>query len=98
MWVSQKDPGKSYCAVILAAGLGSRLAPLSYDQPKCLINVGNKPILHSCLAGLQSLGVDEIIIAVGYKDGLIRQYATTHFPQLSVSYVMNRRFEFSGSI
>ena len=53
-------------AVILAAGVSRRLYPLTYDIPKCLIKVGEKPIINHQLDSLKNSGIDEIIIVVGY--------------------------------
>lgn len=62
-------------AVILCAGVGGRLRPLTEDRPKCLLDVGGKTILGSCLANLEAAGIDEVVIVTGYKSELVERYA-----------------------
>ncbi len=61
-------------AVILAAGEGSRMRPLTYTRPKVMIPVANKPILEYLLIELKSAGIKEFIFVVGYHDEQIRDY------------------------
>lgn len=49
-------------AFLLAAGLGTRLRPLTNDVPKCLLPIGGKPLLQIWLEQMQSHGVDEVLI------------------------------------
>jgi len=58
-------------AVIFAAGLGTRLRPLTDELPKTLIDVGGKPILQRTLEALPD-AVDEAIVVIGHKGDLIR--------------------------
>ena len=52
-------------AVILAAGVSRRLYPLTHDTPKCLMDVGGKPIINRQLEAIQSAGITDLIIVVG---------------------------------
>lgn len=65
-------------AVIMAAGLSSRFAPLSYEYPKALLKVKGEILIERQIRQLQEAGIDEIIIVVGYKkeqyDYLIDKY------------------------
>jgi UDP-N-acetylglucosamine diphosphorylase/glucosamine-1-phosphate N-acetyltransferase len=61
-------------AVVLAAGEGVRLQPITLTRPKHLIKVGGKPILEHCLRALKSCGIDEIVLVVHYMAGAIRDY------------------------
>ena len=61
-------------AVILAAGEGSRLQPITATRPKHLIRVGGKPILEHCLDSLVAVGIDEAVIVVHYMAEAIRRY------------------------
>lgn len=58
-------------AVIFAAGLGTRLRPLTNELPKPLIDVGGKPILQRTLEALPD-AVDEAVVVIGHKGALIR--------------------------
>lgn len=60
-------------AVILAAGEGKRLRPLTNDHPKPMVLVGGKPILEYTLSILPNI-IDEVILVVGYKQEKIKEY------------------------
>lgn len=60
-------------AVIVAAGLSSRLYPLTEHTPKCLLPLGNEKILERSLRILKSNGIEKIIIVTGYKKHLIEE-------------------------
>lgn len=61
-------------AVVLAAGEGVRLQPVTSTRPKHLIKVGGKPILEHCLNALKACGIDEALIVVHYMADAIRRY------------------------
>jgi bifunctional UDP-N-acetylglucosamine pyrophosphorylase/glucosamine-1-phosphate N-acetyltransferase len=61
-------------AVILAAGEGVRLQPITSTRPKHLIKVGGKPILEHCLNAVKTSGIDEALIVIHYMGDAIRQY------------------------
>ena len=61
-------------AVVLAAGEGKRLRPLTYTRPKCMIQLAGKPILQHVLENLKSAGVNEAAIVVKYKKEAIVDY------------------------
>ncbi len=54
-------------AVIVAAGLSSRLYPLTLEKPKCLLHVGGQELLLRNLDLLKRAGIEEIAIVVGYR-------------------------------
>ncbi len=60
-------------AVILAAGEGRRLRPLTEDRPKPMVLVGDRPLLEHTLETLPK-GINEIILVVGYKQEKIKEY------------------------
>ncbi len=60
-------------AVILAAGEGVRLQPITSTRPKHLINVGGKPILRHCLNAIKAAGITETVVVVHYMADSIRQ-------------------------
>jgi len=61
-------------AVVLAAGEGSRMRPLTYTRPKVMIPIANKPILEHLLIEAREAGIEEFIFIVGYCDEQVRNY------------------------
>ncbi len=61
-------------AVILAAGEGTRMRPLTYTRPKVMLPIANKPILEHLISELSKAGVKDIVLVVGYKEEKIREY------------------------
>ncbi len=79
-------------AVILAAGRGTRLRPLTADLPKCLLQVGGRPLLASLLEILTSLGVAEICLVTGYLQEQIRAFVETATSSVPMTFVENPRY------
>jgi UDP-N-acetylglucosamine diphosphorylase/glucosamine-1-phosphate N-acetyltransferase len=61
-------------AVLLAAGEGVRLLPITATRPKHLIKVGGKPIIQFCLEAVKNAGITKVIIVTHYMGEAIRQY------------------------
>jgi len=66
-------------AMILAAGLGTRLRPLTDSRPKALVEVGGKTLLEIAIARLRSFGVTEIIVNLH------------HFAEMMLDYLMSKK-------
>ena len=65
-------------AIIMAAGYGSRLKPVTDDVPKALLNVNGAPMIESVLKALLYNGIEDIIIVVGYKKELFYEALKTY--------------------
>ncbi len=61
-------------AVVLAAGQGQRLAPLTNKRPKPMLPVANRPLLEYVLAAIAEAGIEEAIFVVGYRQERIRNH------------------------
>lgn len=61
-------------AMILAAGLGTRLRPLTDTMPKALVPVGGKPLLAHVIERLQAAGYERVVVNVHHKADQIEQY------------------------
>jgi len=61
-------------AMILAAGLGSRLRPLTNDRPKALVTINGRTLLEIAIARLRNFGIHEIVINTHHFAGQIRDY------------------------
>jgi len=64
--------------MVLAAGLGTRLRPLTNDRPKALVEIGGRTLLELTLTRLASFGAREVIINVHHFADLVIQYLKTH--------------------
>lgn len=73
-------------AVIMAAGEGKRMLPLTLERPKPLIEVSGKPLIEYVLDALPK-EVDEVIIVLGYKGDMIRNYFGDLYKGLPLRYV-----------
>lgn len=79
-------------AVILAAGVGSRIRPLTDNCPKSLLRINGKTILEMMLSHIQNCGIHEVIFVLGYLQEQIKEYVKTNFPDLNVHFITNERY------
>ncbi|TKX41352.1 UTP--glucose-1-phosphate uridylyltransferase AglF [Halorubrum sp. CGM4_25_10-8A] len=77
-------------AVVLAAGQGTRLRPLTEDKPKGMVEVAGKPILTHCFEQLIELGADELHVVVGYKKEAIIEHYDDEFEGVPITYSHQR--------
>jgi UDP-N-acetylglucosamine diphosphorylase / glucose-1-phosphate thymidylyltransferase / UDP-N-acetylgalactosamine diphosphorylase / glucosamine-1-phosphate N-acetyltransferase / galactosamine-1-phosphate N-acetyltransferase len=77
-------------AVVLAAGEGVRLRPLTSTRPKPMLPVAGKPILEWNLEALDCVGVKNVYIIVGYKADVIEAYFGARFRGMRVHYVRQK--------
>ncbi len=61
-------------AVILTAGEGTRMRPLTLTRPKTMLPVGGKPILQYNVEALRDAGITEILLIVGYKEEMVKEH------------------------
>ncbi|NOT37372.1 MAG: HAD-IIIA family hydrolase [Saprospiraceae bacterium] len=74
--------------IILAGGLGTRLAHLILNLPKCLAPVNDKPFLHYLITYLIHQRIDRFIFSLGYKSDQIVQFIQTQYPQLKAKFIV----------
>jgi choline kinase len=76
--------------VILSAGQGKRLSPLTDDRPKCLIDLSGRSVLHWQLANLSSVGVREAVVVTGFNAHLVdEEIAGLDLPGMRVRTLFN---------
>ena len=73
-------------AMILAAGLGKRLKPLTNDIPKPLLKVGNQSLIERNIRSLLNYGFDEIVINVSYLGNMITEHVLEIFPNNKIIF------------
>ena len=97
--ISEERP---YCAVrkavILAAGVGSRLRPFTDEQPKCLVPVNGVPVLVNALIHLVNAGVRETIIVVGHLKEKIFERVGARFQGMEIRYVESECYAMTNNI
>lgn len=79
-------------AIILAAGVGSRIRPLTNDCPKSLLKVAGLPILERMIVNILECGISEFIFVLGYREEQIREFVRSRFPELKATYVVNELY------
>jgi glucose-1-phosphate thymidylyltransferase len=77
-------------AVILAAGKGTRLRPLTEDKPKVLVEVDDKPLIEYAFDGLLDIGVEEFVVVVGYKKEQIMERYDDAYEGVPITYAHQR--------
>ena len=85
-------------AVILAAGMGTRLRPLTMSFPKCLVPVNSKPILEHQLEALLTAGVRDVILVVGYLSELVSGNYGIRYGDMNIHYVQNHMYDRTNNI
>ena len=83
MWDTMK-------AVVLAAGKGTRLRPLTDDKPKGMVEIDGKPILTHCFEQLAGLGADEFVVVVGYMKEVIIEHYGDEVQGVPITYAHQR--------
>jgi glucose-1-phosphate cytidylyltransferase len=87
-------------AVILAGGFGSRLSEETVNKPKPMVEIGGRPILWHIMNIFGAHGVDEFIIALGYKAEVVKQYFLNYYAvnsDLTIDLATGRQTIYDGA-
>ena len=84
-------------AIILAAGVARRLAPLTDKTQKSLLPVGGRPLLTRMLAALTDAGIRETFVVVGHCADQVRAIGGTRLGRMTIRYVENPQYT-KGSV
>jgi choline kinase len=84
-------------AVVLAAGIGSRLHALNSPRHKSLSDVGGRPILGRTLDNLVSAGVHDVTVVVGHLGAQVQAFTQSWASRLRLQYAWNRRVAATGT-
>ena len=76
--------------VVPAAGEGTRLRPLTDDTPKGLVDVAGQPLLNHVFDRLLAVGVDQLVVVVGYELGAITDHYGDSYHGTPITYVHQR--------
>lgn len=83
-------------AVVLAAGEGRRLRPLTTYQPKPMLPVANRPVVEYVVDALVAVGVERVVCVVGHRADRIQTHLTKRYPALDLVFVRQERRFGSG--
>ena len=83
-------------AVVLAAGEGTRLRPLTRNRPKPMLPAANRPILEHVLDALVDAGLDRIVLVVGYRRERVQEYFGPSYRNVRLEYVVQHKQLGSG--
>ena len=79
-------------AIILAAGIGSRISPLTDNCPKSLLKIYDKTILEMMISHIQDCHINDIVFVTGYLEEQIKEYVNINFPDLKAYFVTNEKY------
>ena len=85
-------------ALLLAAGTGSRLYPLTDDLPKCLTEVNEIAILERLIRNLRAWEFDRLVVVVGHLDSCIRDFLDSSASGLTIEYVQSAKYRSTNNI
>jgi choline kinase len=85
-------------ALLLAAGTGSRLFPLTQNSPKCLTLVNEKSILERLVIGLKKQGFKRLVIVTGYLENCIREFLGTKSGNMTIEYIYSPLYRTTNNI
>ena len=74
-------------AVVLAAGEGTRLRPLTQNRPKPMLPAGNRPILEHVLDALVDAGMERLVLVVGYRRERVQEHFGPSYRDVPLTYV-----------
>ena len=83
-------------AVVLAAGEGIRLRPLTSNRPKPMLPAGNRPILEHVLDALVDAGMERLVVVVGYRRERVQEHFGPEYRGIPVEYVRQNKQLGSG--
>ena len=84
------EPYKVDNAIIMAAGMASRFAPLSFEKPKGLLNVKDEILIERQIKQLQAVGITDITLVLGYKHELFEYLAEMFNVKIIINHDFNR--------
>lgn len=85
-------------ALILAAGMATRLRPLTDNTPKCLLTLGGRTLLGRALDALKAAGLSEVVIVTGFMREKIEEFVRENYADMSVEFIHNEPYASTNNI
>ncbi len=98
MRILRHETDRIRTALLLAAGTGSRLQPLTEDLPKCLTEVNGTPVLERLVRGLEAWEFERLVVVVGHLDGRVRDFLDRLGSGLDIQYVLSTKYKTTNNI
>ena len=85
-------------ALLLAAGIGSRLYPLTLNEPKCLTIVNGMSILERLISNLDQHGFKRLVVVTGHLENRIRDFLGDQVGDIAIEYIFSPLYETTNNI
>ena len=85
-------------ALLLAAGMGSRLFPLTHNAPKCLTMVSGMSILERLISNLSQHGFKRLVVVTGHLENHIREFLGTQVGNIKIDYIFSPLYKTTNNI
>ncbi|OGP07755.1 MAG: hypothetical protein A2048_03250 [Deltaproteobacteria bacterium GWA2_45_12] len=82
----------NYTTIILAAGMGTRLHPLTLNKPKCLLEIAGESFISRTIKTCLNHHIKKFIIVLGFEAEQISQHIHNTYPNLPVQFVINKKY------
>ncbi len=85
-------------AIILSAGQGSRLLPMTSDKPKCTLRLEGKTVIEWQIDALNQNGIDDIVVVTGYRSDKVHRLLDRRYGKDTIKVVFNPFFEVADNL
>ncbi|MBQ8542790.1 MAG: phosphocholine cytidylyltransferase family protein [Bacteroidaceae bacterium] len=85
-------------AIILAAGIASRLRPLTDNTPKCLLKIGERCLLQRTFDALIENGIEEFVVVTGYLRNQIEEFLQNNYAGVNITFIHNDIYDSTNNI
>ena len=85
-------------AIILTAGYGNRMRPLTLTTHKTLLKIGNQTVINRIVDNLLAYGIEDIVLVTGYRAEDLQAHLTADYPHVPITYIHNERFAQTNNI
>ncbi|NOY71601.1 MAG: phosphocholine cytidylyltransferase family protein [Gammaproteobacteria bacterium] len=92
------DSDRVSTALLLAAGTGTRLQPLTFDAPKCLTEVNGTPILERLIYNLRVQKIKRLVVVIGYLGDQIKAFLQQYAADMQIEYIDNPVYRTTNNI
>jgi HAD superfamily hydrolase (TIGR01450 family) len=85
-------------AIILAAGIGSRLRPITNSKPKTMVEVNGKPMIEYIIESLIENNIHDIVVCTGFESIKLKNHLESNFSNINLSFVENKEYDITNNM